>query len=159
MFLFGCGFTPLYQAANEQVSTQLKETAVTADFEVFKPQDKKLVYLIKTATNELLNYNEQLVEPKYYFNIDDLVVTENVASIERSGEVARYNLNVALRYSLTDLETSKLIATEQISEIAGYDTNNSIYSTHIATQDARERLADLISKQIKRLLINIYSTM
>jgi LPS-assembly lipoprotein len=139
--LGGCGFTPLY--ATNSAGGSLAAIDVTT------PNDRTGFLLKQSLQDELALQTSGA--PRY--RLDCKVVEKRYPRGVRVNNVAnRYEVNMTVAYTLTDLATSKAVLTSTAPVIVTYDSADPPYAGTVAAQNGDERAAQQAAIQIRLAL-------
>ena len=135
--LAGCGFTPLY--ATPGVSPGLSAIDVVA------PQGRA-AYLLREDLDDLLAHDKPAAAQ---WRLDLTTVQSRDPRGLRTDNVAeRYELGLAVTYTLTDLATGKQVHAGEVRSQVSYDAADVPYAGIAARQDSQNRAAADAARRI-----------
>ena len=156
VLLAGCGFHPLYGGANSAMQATLSTIYV-------EPMPDRLGYELRNRMIDILDGPGTPSGALYRLKLSltetsQAIGVQNAASPGESTVTTRYNDNLKVTYSLTDM-TGKVITTGTETGISAYNVlpsaSNANYGTLAAQQDADKRAAEDIAERV-RLDLNVF---
>ena len=139
--LAGCGFAPVYGpgGGGDALMGQVGVTAPhgRADF---------------LLTREIETRLGRPETPRYELRPEIRLRAEAIA-IDRSNVSARANLIGTVRYTLTELETGKVVDRGETTNFTGYSTFDTPIVTRAAERDAEKRLMQMLADQMLTRLV------
>lgn len=135
--LSGCGFTPLYATNGTGGSL--------AAIEVLEPLDNGYNGLNKDRVGFLLK--QSLVDEfasrgkqQARYSLTSVITERRYARGVRVNNVAnRYEINLTVAYTLTDISTNKVVLSGKAPVIVNYDSADPPYAGTVSAQDGDER--------------------
>ena len=133
-----CGFTPLY--AQPGVAGGLTRIQVVA------PQGR-VGYLLREDLDDSLG-RDVGDAPAYRL---DLALAQSRGShgLRADATAQRYELDMTVRYTLTDLSTGKVAHAGQVTSAVSYDSADQPYAGIAARQDTQDRMASDAAQKIE----------
>ncbi len=129
--LSACGFTPLYATPGV--------TPALAAIKVDAPQSRT-AYLIRQSLNEQLAYDPD-TPARYHLTFTD-AESRSPAGVTVNNIASRYNISLAVGYTLTDFVTGKVVLTGTVPVLVSFDATTPPYASVIASQDGETRAAE-----------------
>ncbi len=149
--LGGCGFTPLYATNGAGASLATIDIPTPKDNTGYGGQiaDRTGFLLKQSLLDELAT--DARSAPRYRL---ECVITEHrVPRGVRVNNVAnRYEINMTVAYTLTDLASGKALLTNTAPVIVTYDSADPPYAGTVAAQNGDERAAQQAAIQIRLAL-------
>ena len=135
--LAACGFTPLY--ATPGVSPQLSSIDVVA------PQGR-VGYLLREDLDDALAHDKT---NRAAYRLD-LVIDQSrdPHGLRRDDVAERYELGVAVSYTLTEVSTGRIVHTGKVTSEVSYDAADQPYAGIAARQDSQQRAASDAARKI-----------
>ena len=133
--LYNCGFKPMYKLSND---------------------DDTGNYLVKITNNVSREIIEEInsnifsdKDPKY---IAELKVSEDLTPliINTNGTVAKYRIEITINYSLSQVDSEKIISSGTTRGFAQYDVGTS----EISNEDTRKSMTKTATKNALQILIS-----
>jgi len=150
VLLAGCGFHPLYGGANGGMQATLSTIYV-------EPMPERLGYELRNKMIDLLDGPGTPSGALYRLKLSLTETTQGIA-LQNDATITRYNDNLKVTYSLTDM-TGKVITSGIETGLSAYNvlpsSANANYGTLAAQQDADKRAAEDIAERI-RLDLNVF---
>jgi len=150
VLLAGCGFHPLYGGANGGMQATLSTIYV-------EPMPERLGYELRNKMIDLLDGPGTPSGSLYRLKLSLTETTQGIA-LQNDATITRYNDNLKVTYSLTDM-TGKVITSGIETGLSAYNvlpsSANANYGTLAAQQDADKRAAEDIAERI-RLDLNVF---
>ncbi len=136
--LGGCGFTPLY--AQPGVGAGLTHIQVVAP-------EGRVGYLLREDLDDQLGRSVGDA-PAYRL---DLVLdqTRQAEGLRADATAQRYELDLKVTYTLTELATGKVAHTGEVTSVVSYDSADQPYAGIAARQDTQDRLAADAAQKIQ----------
>ena len=142
--LAACGFHPLYGKANPEVVPEMAAVKIDPIADRKGQQLRNMLYT-------QLNPRGEPAHPKYLLETNLQEYTQ--ASAIQIDEVAtRANLLMDATYTLTDLQTGRLLFRHALRATTSYDIVQNEFANLSAQEDARNRALELISSDISTQL-------
>jgi len=136
--LGGCGFTPLY--ATPGLSSGLSSIQVEAP-------DGRVAYLLREALDDDLARNKDATPAwRLSFTVDQ---TRDPRGLTVNDYAQRYQVGLAISYTLTDLSTGEVAHTGKVISQVSYDAANDPYAGIAARQDSQQRAASDAARKIE----------
>ncbi len=129
--LAACGFTPLYATPGV--------TPALASIKVDAPQSRT-AYLIRQSLNAQLAYDPD-TPARYHLTFVDSE-TRNPAGVTVNNIASRYNIALAVGYTLTDSVTGKVVLSGTVPVQVSFDATTPPYASVVASQDGEVRAAE-----------------
>ena len=136
--LGGCGFTPLY--AQPGVGAGLSHIDVVA------PQGR-VGYLLRQDLDDAFGH-EKGSAPAYRLEMQ-LAQTRQAHGLNVENVAQRYELDMTVNYTLTDLATGKVATTGSVTSAVSYDSAAQPYAGIAARQDTQDRQAEDVAGKIQ----------
>ena len=136
--LGGCGFTPMY--ADPGVVHGLSHVQVVA------PQGR-VGYLLREDLDDSLGH-EQGASPAYKLEMA-LTQARGAHGLRSDATAQRYELDLTVTYTLTDLSTGKVAHTGRVMSVISYDSADQPYAGIAAREDTENRLASDAAQKIQ----------
>jgi len=150
VLLAGCGFHPLYGGANGGMQATLSTIYV-------EPMPERLGYELRNKMIDLLDGPGTPSGALYRLKLSLTETTQGIA-LQNDATITRYNDNLKVTYSLTDM-TGEVITSGIETGLSAYNvlpsSANANYGTLAAQQDADKRAAEDIAERI-RLDLNVF---
>jgi LPS-assembly lipoprotein len=150
VLLAGCGFHPLYGGANDGMQGTLSTIYV-------EPMPERLGYELRNRMIDLLDGPGSPTGAQYRLKLSLTETTQGIA-LQNDATITRYNDNLKIAYSLTDM-AGKVVTSGTETGISAYNVlpsaANANYGTLAAQQDADKRAAWDIAERI-RLDLNVF---
>lgn len=140
--LMGCGFTPLYSEHKNQPIIASELTSV----EVL-PISDRLGREVRNGLLKGLNPSAKSAPVRFRLGIR-LYQSSTALAIEQDDFVTRQNYLVTADFTLTDIETGKVVIRGRSQSTAGINVVDSQYSNMAATRDVERRTAYQVSQDI-----------
>lgn len=153
--LTGCGFTPLYatngaggQLAAIDVRTPKTNTGYAGQIE------DRIGFLLKQSL--LDEFASKRGAARYA--LDTIITEHRVPRGVRVNNVAnRYEVNMTVAYTLTEIGTGKTVASGTAPVIVTYDSADPPYAGTVAAQNGDERAAQQAAIQIRLALARFFA--
>jgi LPS-assembly lipoprotein len=136
--LGGCGFTPLYAQAG--VGSALSHIQVVA------PQGR-MGFLVGQDLDDSLGHDKGGA-PAYRLEMQ-LTQTRAAHGLNVENVAQRYELDMTVNYTLTDLATGKVATTGSVWSAISYDSAAQPYAGIAARQDTQDRQAEDVANKIQ----------
>ncbi len=137
--LGGCGFTPLYDAPGV--------TGGLSHIEVVAPRQDRVGYVLSEDLNDDFAHATGSA-PRY--RLDMRVGETRVAhGLTANATAQRYEEDVRVDYTLTDIATGKVVHTGWVVSNLSYDSTNQPYAGIAARTDTQNRLASDAAQKIQ----------
>lgn len=136
--LAGCGFTPLY--ATPGLSSGLSSIDVVAP-------NGRVAYLLHESLDDDLAHDKD-ADPAWRltFTVDQ---TRDPRGLTLNDFAQRYQVGLAVNYSLTNLVTGKVVHSGKVISQVSYDAANDPYAGIAARQDSQQRAASDAARKIE----------
>jgi LPS-assembly lipoprotein len=128
--LAGCGFTPLYTEAG--VASGMTHVQVVAP-------EGRVGFLLGEDLNDDLGRTKGEA-PAYRLDMQ-LGQVRQAHGLESNNTAQRYELDLTVTYTLTDLSTGKVAHTGVVTSFVSYDSANQPYAGIAAREDTENRVA------------------
>lgn len=139
--LAGCGFTPLY--AENGVSPGLSA------IQVVTPEGRVGFLLRQDLDDELAH--DKSVPATWRLNMD-VGQTRDPRGLREDNTAERYEVQVTVKYTLTEIATGKIATTGQVSSEVSYDAADQPYAGIAAREDTQRRAASDAARRIRLAL-------
>ena len=136
--LGACGFTPLY--AQPGVGAGLSHIDVVA------PQGR-VGYLLRQDLDDAFGHDKGGA-PAYRLELQ-LTQTRQSHGLNVENVAQRYELDMTVNYTLTDLATGKVATTGAVTSAVSYDSAAQPYAGIAARQDTQDRQAEDVASKIQ----------
>jgi LPS-assembly lipoprotein len=136
--LGGCGFTPLY--AEQGAAAGLTHIDVVAP-------DGRVGYLLREDLNDDLGLTKG-DKPVYRLEMT-FDQTRQAHGITANATAQRYELDLKVSYTLTDLATGQVAHKGEVVSFVSYDSAEQPYAGIAARQDTQNRLASDAAQKIQ----------
>ncbi|HTX48924.1 MAG TPA: LPS assembly lipoprotein LptE [Caulobacteraceae bacterium] len=136
--LGACGFTPLY--ADAGATHGLTHIQVTA------PQGR-VGYLLREDLDDTLGHT-QGDAPEYKLDMQ-LAQTRNAHGLQADATAQRYELDLTVTYTLTEVATGKVAHSGRVVSVISYDSAAQPYAGIAAREDTENRLAQDAATKIE----------
>jgi len=136
--LTACGFTPLYADAGA--------THGLTHIQVNAPQGR-VGYLLREDLDDTLGHAEGEA-PAYRLDMQ-LVQTRNAHGLQADATAQRYELDLTVKYTLTEVATGKVAHAGQVVSVMSYDSAAQPYAGIAAREDTENRLAEDAATKIE----------
>jgi LPS-assembly lipoprotein len=156
VLLAGCGFHPLYGGDNAAMQATLSTIYV-------EPMPDRLGYELRNRMIDILDGPGTIEGAQYRLKLSltqtsQAIGVQNAPSPGESTVTTRYNDNLKVTYSLTDM-SGKVVTSGAETGISAYNVlpsaANANFGTLAAQQDADKRAAEDIAERI-RLDLNVF---
>jgi LPS-assembly lipoprotein len=136
--LGGCGFTPLYaQPADHPSLTHI---------DVVAPQGR-VGYLLREDLDDAFGHDKGA--PAAYKLEMQLGQSREAHGLTVNNVAQRYQLDMTVNFTLTDLATGKVAYTGSVWSAVSYDSAAQPYAGIAARQDTQDRLASVAAQKIQ----------
>jgi len=136
--LGACGFTPLYADGGA--------THGLTHIQVNTPRGR-VGYLLREDLDDTLGHAEGEA-PTYKLDMQ-LVQTRNAHGLQADATAQRYELDLTVKYTLTEVATGKVAHTGQVVSVISYDSTAQPYAGIAARGDTENRLAQDAATKIE----------
>jgi len=136
--LAGCGFTPLYGTPG--VSSGLSSIQVIA------PEGRVGFLLREDLDDELAH--DKATPAAWRLNLD-LSQIRDPRGLRQDNTAERYEVQLTVRYTLTDAATGKVALSGEVTSQASYDAASQPYAGIAARQDTQARAASDAARRIR----------
>jgi LPS-assembly lipoprotein len=136
--LGGCGFTPLY--AQPGVGADLSHIQVVAP-------EGRIGFLVRQDLDDALGH-DQGAPPAYRLEMQ-LTQSRAAHGLNVENVAQRYELDMSVNYTLTDLATGKVATTGSVWSAVSYDSAAQPYAGIAARQDTQDRQAEDVANKIQ----------
>ena len=136
--LGGCGFTPLY--------AQPGAGRALSHVEVVAPQGR-VGYLLREDIDDALGHDKGAA-PAYRLEMQ-LNQTRGSHGLTVENVAQRYELDMTVNFTLTDLATGKVAYTGSVWSAVSYDSAAQPYAGIAARQDTQDRQAEDVANKIE----------
>ncbi len=136
--LGGCGFTPLY--AQPGVGAALSHVDVVAP-------EGRVGFLLRQNLDDQLGHDKGSA-PAYRLEMQ-LAQTREAHGLDVENVAQRYELDMTVNYTLTDLATGKVATTGSVWTAISYDSAAQPYAGIAARQDTQDRIAEDAARKIE----------
>lgn len=136
--LGACGFTPLYADAGA--------TQGLTHIQVNAPQGR-VGYLLREDLDDTLGHDPGDA-PAYRLDMQ-LSQTRNAHGLRADATAQRYELDLKVTYTLTEVATGKVARTGQVVSVISYDSADQPYAGIAAREDTENRLAQDAATKIE----------
>lgn len=158
--LSACGFTPLYGTAG--LSPALSSIEVVRSDQSAGPADRadyvvheRVYYLLREQLDEELA--RDLGAPARYHLAYTIVEQRYPRGIRVNNVATRYEIDLTVRYSLTDAATGKVLQQGSEPVQVSYASADPPFAGVMAEQDAEERAANQAAVQIRLALSRYFA--
>ena len=136
--LGGCGFTPLY--------AQPGVAGGMAHIQIVAPKGR-VGYLLREDLDDALGHDKG-APPKYRL---EMVMDQTRAAhgLTANDTAQRYELDLTVTYTLTDIATGKVAHTGKVMSVVSYDSADQPYAGIAAREDTENRLASDAAQKIE----------
>jgi LPS-assembly lipoprotein len=139
--LSACGFAPLY--AQNGITMSLSQVALDV------PQTRTGYFLEQNLTNGLGNETDG----KKLYGLKIAMVENHYSIGYRIDDTStRSELTNSLTYTLTDLQTGKVMTQGAFTDTVTYDTSSSPFTGIVSQQDAQKRVAASAAQKLQTAL-------
>lgn len=136
--LTACGFSPIY--AQKDLGLKLSHIDLVTP-------DTRTGYFVRNRLTSTLNVKDS--EPKLYRLTVDLSERRYDIGLQVDDTAVRSEISTWVNYSLTDIETRRVITSGQFINTTTFDVSNtSPYVGVVAQKEGQERAADGIAERI-----------
>ncbi|MGA0603672.1 LPS assembly lipoprotein LptE [Caulobacter sp. KR2-114] len=142
--LAGCGFTPLY--AENGVSPGLSSIQVIAP-------EGRVGYLLRQDLDDELA-RDKATPAAWRLNLD-VGQTRDPRGLREDNTAERYEVQVTVKYTLTDAATGKVATAGQVTSQVSYDAADQPYAGIAAREDTQRRAASDAARRI-RLALSVW---
>jgi LPS-assembly lipoprotein len=148
LLLGGCGFTPLY-ATKTGVTPQL------AAIEVHRPNGRT-GYLMGDSLDDELG-RDTSVPAKYHlqYAVHEVRVPQG---INASNEATRYEVDLVVDYTLSDIKTHAQVTKGRVSVNATYNAADQPYASMAASLDGEKRAAEAAAQRVRLELASYFAS-
>jgi LPS-assembly lipoprotein len=136
--LGGCGFTPLY--------AQPGADRALSRVEVVAPQGR-VGYLLREDLDDALGHDKGSA-PAYRLEMQ-LAQSRAAHGLTAQNVAQRYELDLSVNFTLTDLATGKVAYTGTVWSAVSYDSAAQPYAGIAARQDTQDRQAEDVANKIE----------
>lgn len=136
--LAGCGFTPLY--AQNGVGGGLSSIQVIAP-------EGRVGFLLRQDLDDELAHDKD-APTAWRLNLD-LTQTRDPRALRQDNTAERYEVQVTVKYTLTEAATGKVALTGQVTSQVSYDAADQPYAGIAARQDTQRRAAADAARRIR----------
>jgi LPS-assembly lipoprotein len=136
--LGACGFTPLYADAGA--------THGLTHIQVSAPQGR-VGYLLREDLDDTLGHTEGDA-PAYRLDMQ-LAQTRNAHGLRSDATAQRYELDLTVNYTLTEVATGKVAHKGVVVSVISYDSADQPYAGIAAREDTENRLASDAATKIE----------
>lgn len=166
LVLSGCGFQPLYGQRETGISMQDRLAAVRIgeirtqppeglrDFKEFRVEDSRSRQLLRNALLEGLAPRGAAGRSEYVLDIRMVEPRTNLA-IDRSDTAVRYGYSVVAYFTLRDA-SGRIVLNSGSSSSTNFEVSSSEFATLWSQRDARERIIQEISSDIRNQLASYF---
>lgn len=146
MTLSACGFTPLY--AEPGVVPALAAIDVS-------PPDSREGYILREALEDSFG---RLPGTPAQYRLTYVVDTQRYGLGARSDDTAtRYELAMIVSYTLTDIASGQVVASDVVRGVATYANASQAYAGVVAAQDGEARAAGQVAELIRADLARLFA--
>lgn len=139
--LAGCGFTPMY--AENGVSPGLSAIQVVAP-------EGRVGYLLRQDLDDELAHDKS-VPATWRLNMD-VGQVRDPRGLREDNTAERYEVQVTVRYTLTEMATGKVATTGTVTSEVSYDAADQPYAGIAAREDTQRRAASDAARRIRLAL-------
>ncbi len=139
--LAGCGFTPMY--AENGVSPGLSAIQVIAP-------EGRVGYMLREDLDDELAH-DKAVPAQWRLNMD-VGQVRDPRGLREDNTAERYEVQVTVKYTLTDLATGKIATTGTVTSEVSYDAADQPYAGIAAREDTQRRAASDAARRIRLAL-------
>ncbi len=136
--LGGCGFTPLY--AQPDVPQGLEHIQVVAP-------EGRVGFLLREDLDDALGHDKGGTAAYKLEMVLNQIRTARGLRVDNTAQ--RYELDLTVIYTLTDLATGKVAHTGQVATEVSYDSADAPYAGIAARGDTQERMASEAARKIQ----------
>jgi hypothetical protein len=155
LFIFSCGFQPIYQANNS--SSQISNKEDLASIKISQKRSRTNQELANNLDN-LLNPKSIKIEPKYLLIIT-LRKTVSPTFITSTGSSGRNKVTLVANYKLKNIDSGAIISSGRSKAKDDFNViQDNRFANYIAEEEIVSNLTLLIAQDMRNLLINDVSS-
>jgi LPS-assembly lipoprotein len=149
--LTSCGFTPVYQKTEQNLSALelMNATLVSA------PKTKR-GQMLQYAVQDRLTPKGESYNPRFRLH-SDLIVQEQPVIVEQSGEIRRYRVMVSAPFTLVRLQDGEPVYSGKIYRSVNYNISDNDYSTYVSSENAVSDAIREMAKDFEKRLASFFS--
>jgi LPS-assembly lipoprotein len=148
LLLGGCGFTPLY-------ASKLGVTPQLAAIDVHRP-DGRTGYLLGDSLDDELGHDTSL--PTKYRLQYGVHEVRSAQGINASNEATRYEVDLVVNYTLSDIKSGAQVTKGSVSVNATYNAAYQPYASMAASLDGEKRAAEAAAERIRLELASYFAS-